>query len=642
MSKNRIKQLEEEIRNHNDLYWNQNAPIISDTDYDLLVNELLILDPANTVPYEFAEDVNVGNKVKHDFPMVSMDKQYSIDDIEKWANKIKGDWFTVSPKMDGASLALRYRDGKLTQAVTRGKQGFGQDVTLAAKRISNIPKIISCMDNIEVRGEAFIHLSDFEEVKDEFANARNAAAGVLKRESSDGKTDVKLTFHAHNVIGSGKKTEYEKFQFIREQNFQHVLTHSVTKDKLGLFLKKVMSGSELLWDRNEWDFEADGLIIMAGDVDEQESLGFTRHHPRYAIALKFQGESGFTKIKDIEWSVGKTGAITPVALIDPVDISGSIISRASLHNVSEMKKKNYTKDADVKVCKCGGIIPQIEEVVKDNGGKAFEPPRRCPSCGAATVIISTQKKTERVDFLHCTGSFCKAQTAGKIEHYAKVMEIDGLGSTIVDQLCEHGVKTPVDLYRLTSSGMIRNVERLGEKGANKILQNIQDHKTVPLHTFLRALGIHNLGNHVSEEIGKHYTNIEDVLAMTADDFRKLEKVDKLAESFVRDLKQATPMIRRLLDFVTISSQAPQKSTGAFSGQSFVFTGALEHMGRKEAQKAVQERGGDTPSGVKKDLTYLVVGGDESSSKQDKADKYNSEGAGIKIITENDFVKMIGD
>ena len=648
MSQKRIKFLEGEIRKHNDLYWNKNAPIISDTDYDLLTRELLILDPTNTVPFEFAEDVNVGNKIKHKHPMISMDKQYSIEDIKKWAKKMKGDWFTVSPKMDGSALALHYEDGILILALTRGKDGLGQDVTLAAKRISNIPKVIKCKDTIEVRGEAFVKLSDFAKIQygpkhKKFENARNASSGVLKRETEEGKAKVKMTFHAYNVIGSGEKTEFEKFSFLRDQGFRHVLTYSVNSaDKLICFLRRIETDQEPIWDKDKWDFEADGLIIMAGDVDEQETLGCTRHHPRYAMALKFQGESGFTIIRSIEWSVGKTGAITPVAIVDPIHLSGATITRISLHNVSQMKSKGFTVGAQIEVSRRGGVIPQAERVVKDNGGKTFEPPRRCPSCNSATVIAITQKKKESVEFLNCTGSFCKAQTAGKIEYFAKVMGIDGLGEKIVEQLCEHGVRTPVDLYRLSATKMVCNVDRLGEKSAKNILKNIEDHKTVPLHTFMRALGIHQLGNHVSEELGKYYTKVEDVLAMTADDFRKLAKVDKLADKFVKDLKQAAPMIRRLLDFVTVSDQIPQKPIGAFTGLSFVFTGKMTIMKRKAAQQAVKDLGGDAPSSVKTDLTYLVVGGDESSSKQDKAEKYNQSGSVIEIITEKKFVEMIGN
>jgi len=643
MSNDRIAQLGKEIHEHNDLYWNKNDPIISDTDYDLLVNELLSLDPTSTVPYEFAEAVDAGKAVKHNVMMLSMDKAYAEEEIIKWAKKLDGDWVTLSPKIDGSAACVRYENGEMVLAATRGTGVEGENVTSAAKLISNLPKRIPSKDPIEVRGEVCVKLSDFAKLKGNHSNPRNTASGALKRinPASDKHEKIPLTFYAYNVLGTDCPTESEKFKFLREQGFTNVATKSVQRKDLEEAFKDMAA------ERSSWDYEADGLIIMAGDVSEQESLGSTRHHPRYAIALKFQGESGTTVLNEIEWSVSRTQAITPVALVNPVNLSGANISRISLHNVSQMRSKGFAPKDEIEVSRRGGVIPQAERVVKASGVKAFEHPKQCPVCKAPTVVkVSYQTihgSKEKVEVLYCTGDSCPAQVAGQIEHFVKVLEIDGLGSTIIEQICRSGVRKPTHLFKMTVGGLIRNVDRMGEKNAQKIIDNIAEKREIPLHVFLRSLGIDELGNHVSEAIAKKYDNIADVMMLKVEDLIKLPKVgETIAKTVIKGLKENDGLVRDLLKFIKIiKPDASNSGSGRFSGQSFVFTGVLVRMGRSKAQKAAKALGADTPSGVKKDLTYLVVGGrDRTSTKCQKAQKYIDEGADIKIISESEFVEMI--
>lgn len=637
MSKDRIKQLVKEIRYHNELYWNHKTndinspdymPGISDTEYDQLVNELLQLDPNSTVPYEFAEAVDAGKAIKHTVMMLSMNKAYSADLIVKWANNLKGDWITLSPKMDGSACSIVYENGKIQWAATRGNGKVGEDVTTAIKLIRNIPKRIDCKDPIEIRGEVCMNLSDFKKLTGGQANPRNVAAGAMKRKNPNDPKHEKtpLTFYAYNVIGSGRATESDKFKFLREQGFRHVATKSVLKKDLEQALKDMEA------ERDSWDYEVDGLIITVGDVAEQDTMGSTRHHPKYAIALKFQGDAGQTVLKEIEWSTSRTSQITPVGKVEPVNLSGATVSRVSLHNLNFIKSMNLTLNALIEMVRSGMVIPQVTRVIKD-GDKAIEIPKTCPSCGAQTEVLK--------DFLYCTGNSCPAQIAGQIEHFVKVLEIDGLGSKIIDQICRSGVKNPAHLFMMKEGGLIRNVERMGEKGAKKIIANIQAKKEIPLNVFLRSLGIHELGNHVSEELAKKYDDIEDVLKLKVHHMLTLPKVgDTIANSVVQGLKENNDLIRSLLKYIVIKPEDAANGTGPLSGQSFVFTGRLVKMKRNEAQKAAKALGADTPSSVKKDLTYLVVGDGPISSKQEKADKYNKAGSDIKIISEDDFGKMV--
>jgi len=621
---NKITELEKQIRYHNNLYWNKNAPEISDEDYDLLVTELLLIDPRNGVPFEFSEKV-VGKPVKHSPPMLSMDKVYSANEVKQTVEKWEGDTVTVSYKMDGAACSLLYENGKLIRAATRGKGDVGEDITQAVLLIENVPRTIPYKQRVEIRGEVIMPSSIFEKYfKDQYAHPRNLAAGTLKREKQNKDESRGLKFYAYNALHTWAKNEIDKFRFLKENGIEFVPIASVQKKDILKILEKFTNVKSKL------DFGVDGLIITAGSIEVQESMGYTSHHPRFAVALKYQGESGITVLKDVDWSISRTGVITPVAHIEPITLSGATITKVSLHHAGFIKSLGISYGCRVKVTRRGEVIPHIEEVVTP-GSRPVEIPKTVN--GMETYMDG--------DFLYLKNKNVSVEVlVGRISHFVKALEIDGLGEKIIRQLCDLGlIKDLDDLFTLDVDEMDLKVDRLGKKNSTKIVANIQAKRELPLGLFLRSLGIEELGKNVSNIIDGECNNLDEVFALKESDLSSIDSIgNTIAASVVDGLLQSKQLIGKLTKHITIKKV--EKSKGPFSGQSFVFTGAMQQMKRNEAQKKVLALGGETPSGVKKDLTYLVVGGDESSSKKEKAEEYNKSGSNIKIISEEDFIKMI--
>jgi DNA ligase (NAD+) len=623
MSTDRIKYLEKQIRHHNDLYWNKNAPEISDEDYDLLVNEILLIDPKNVVPFEFSEKI-VGKPVKHDPPMLSMDKVYSPDEVKQVVDKWECDTVTISYKMDGAACSILYKNGRIVRAATRGKGSVGEDITQAVLFIENVPRTIPEKQKVEIRGEVVMPNSVFDKhFKDQYAHPRNLAAGTLKREKPSKEESRGLKFYAYNVLHTDVKNEIDKFKFLKSQGFEFVPVVSIQKKDIFQILEKFTKA------KGKLDFGVDGLIITTGSIDLQKKMGNTSHHPRFAIALKYQGESGITVLKDVDWSISRTGTITPVAHVEPINLSGATITKVSLHHAGFIKSLGISYGCRVKVTRRGEVIPHIEEVVTP-GTKPVEIPNK----------VNGQETYMDGDFLYLKEKEGSVEVlVGRISHFVKVLEIEGLGEKIIRQLCDFGlVKDIDDLYTLDVDVMESKVDRLGKKNATKIVANIQSKRELPLGLFLRSLGIDELGKNVSNIIDKECNNLDEVFALCESDLSSIDSIgDTIATSVVDGLVRNKQLIYKLTKHILIKKE--ERSQGPFSGKSFVFTGAMQ-MKRNDAQKRVIALGGETPSGVKNDLTYLVVGGDEHSSKKEKAENYNRKGSNIKIISEEEFIKMI--
>ncbi len=633
-----INELTKQLKYHNDLYWNKSQPEISDTDYDILIEKLRKLDPENSLLNEFTEEIS-GTSVPHRVPMLSMGKAYDITTIIKWANSINCDNFLISPKMDGAACEIEYNaKGELVRASTRGNGMIGEDVTQAVKLIDNVPQKLSNPIGIpiEVRGEVVMHNDEFEKWKDQYSNPRNLASGTIKKKNPNKKNKKNILFYAYNVLASEIKTETEKFNFIGKNGFTHVQTRTVTKNKISETLE------EFTKQRDNLKYGIDGLIVMTDDVDVQEKMGCTSHHPRYAIALKYQGESGTTTLNEIEWSVSRTSVLTPVALVKPIKLSGAIISRVSLHHFGFVESKKLTKGCSVLVTRRGEVIPHLEKKVKDNGGSLFEIPKQCPACGSLTI--------RKDDFLFCSDpDNCSATGTGRIKHFLRVLDIDGFGSTIIQVLYNSGLITsPEHLFMANENEFIEcfnnfkkdNQNRMGEKTAKKLVKGINDKRSLTLDVFLRSLGVTELGNHVSKILADKYESLDQILQLSEKDLLAIDTIGpSIAKEVIYGLQDHLDLIVNLLQHVNIEKNTEQIS-GSFSGKSFVFTGKLTRMGRKEAQVKVKEFGGETPSSVSKTLTYLVYGEGRESSKQKKANQYNEAGAGIKIISEDNFANMI--
>ncbi len=639
-----VSELEAEVRKHNRLYFVEHKPVISDYEFDQLVEELRRRKPDSKALAELVSDATpTGAKVIHKIPMLSLDKCYAESEIKDWASKFEGD-IVASPKIDGCAVSLRYgKDGRLVQAATRGDGVEGEEITRNVRTVKDIPQQIHLKD-VEVRGEIYMPLSIFKRYSKEFANPRNLAAGAIKQKDPRKTAEYRLSFLAYDLLGDLRKlpalhkwlyggdeeeTEDFKRRVLKRFGFPVVDWVCVPKSKIQEEFE------HFLKQRDKYDFETDGVVYKANLVSEQERLGLTAHHPRYAIAYKFQGESGVTKLIDVEWGVARTGVITPVAVVEPVELSGVTVTHASLHNVGILKKLGVSKGAKVLMMRRGGVIPNVESVV-ESAGKVVDVPKKCPSCGAATEL--------KDDFLYCTNpKSCIASKIAELEHFIKEIGCDGFGEKLIAKLYENGFVTdPAEFYTLTKDDLLQ-LERMGDVLATKLISNINEKRELTLEAFLRSLGIREVGRHVSKILGE-YGDIKKVMALTEDELSAIHTIGPvIAREVVEGLKEKRALIEKLLKQVRIEKvKAKVKVEGVFAGKKVLFTGALLAMERKAAQELVEKAGGEAADGVSRELDYLVVGGGGGAgSKLAKVEKIIADGGKTKIITEKEFLKMAG-
>lgn len=626
-----VRELEAEVRKHNRLYFLEHKPVISDEEFDRLVEILREKAPNSPALTELVSDVRAtGVKVRHETPMLSLDKCYDEKSLVDWASKFEGD-VIASPKIDGVAVSLRYdRDGRLVQAATRGDGVEGEDITPNARRVHSIPqdaKSLAKKGKIEVRGEVYMPLSVFARYKGEFANPRNLAAGAVKQKDPAKTADYNLSFFAYDLLGTDVATEDEKLKRLAAADFP-----TFEWKKLGR--EQMQSAFEyFIKRRDKYDFETDGVVYKANSVAEQKRLGATSHHPRFGIAYKFQGDSGVTTLIDVEWSVARTGAITPVAIVEPVELSGAMVRRASLHNMGYVRKLGLTKGAKVLMMRRGGVIPNLESVTEPGKGK-IDIPRACPSCGAPT--------REEEDFLYCTNAkSCVRSKIAELEHFVKTVGIDGFGDKLLEQLYESGIVTDAsEFYELTMDDLMQ-MERMGETLAAKLLKNVESSRSIPLSVFLQSLGIRELGRHAAKILAGFGT-LKKVTALTEEELSQVHTIGEvIAHEVVEGLKKKKPLIDKLLRHVRIEKEEAPARGGRLGGKSFLFTGVMLAMKREEAQGLVEEQGGVAALSVNKDLDYLVVGdGGGAGSKLAKAKKLAASGGKVKIIEESEFLKMI--
>lgn len=627
-----VQKLEALIRHHNELYWQRGAPEILDTDFDLLVRKLKALSPNSPVLVELGgAPGELGTAFTHREPMLSLDKCYETEELLAWTADFSGDVLAM-PKYDGIACALHYDpEGRLSVAATRGDGLRGDDITVNAMRIRDIPRRIPS-GPAEVRGEIYMRLSVFERFRKEgMANPRNLTAGAIKQKDPDKSAAYDLSFAAYDLLGPSLSTHAEVMKWLRSNGFAEVdhvlLSREHAADGFTHFAKT----------RDTLDYEIDGVVFRVNTLSEAKRLGSTAHHPRYAMAYKFQGESGVTTLEKVEWSVARSGAITPVALVAPVALSGVTVSRASLHNVAFIDRLGLTLGARVTVVRRGGVIPNVE-FVTEPGKTRVEIPERCPSCASAV--------TRERDFLYCSNrGGCKAQQLGKLLYFASVLEIMGFGEALVEQAYDRGMlRSPADFYTLEAKALSA-LERSGEKLAQKLVSEVQKKREIPLATFLRALGIAELGKTVSALLAGHFGSLDAVLSATAEELASLHGVGTtIAESVVRGLKEERTTIDALLVHVRVHAEKRNAAEGPLSGKSFVFTGKLVSLVRNEAEKLVREKGGTILSSVTRALDYLVIGDDKSgpkSSKEKAAEKLLAEGGQLRVLSESEFLSLVG-
>ncbi len=620
-----IEKLEAEVRRHNYLYFVERAPEIPDVEFDKMVEALRRKAPESPALVEIASDVVTRATVRHVRPMLSLDKCYDYETLNTWGEKFS-DGFVASPKIDGVAMSLRYdATGKLVAAATRGDGRVGEEITANAKYVKTIPQQTTLRE-VEVRGEVHLPLSVFrQQFAEAFANPRNLAAGAIKQKEASKTAEYHLVFKAYDLLGAETATEVEKRELLERSGFHTV---EWIQAKTSAELQAVCE--RFLAHREANDFETDGVVIKANELREQERVGSTAHHPRFAIAYKYQGDSSLSTILAIEWSVSRSGTITPVALIDPVVLSGATVSRVSLHNYGLAKQLGVGIDARVVAMRRGGVIPHIESVEKP-GKAVLAPPSKCPSCGNPVRVDG--------DFIFCsTPDACGITRVGMLKHFVNEIDCEGFGPKILEQLLEHGlVNDPADLYRLTVTDLVE-LERMGEVLAQKLVDHIQHRRELPLDVFLRALGISELARQTSRVLAG-FGSLKNIQQVTQEELEAIHGIGpNIATAVIAGLKARKPLIDKLLRYVTILPPERAKA-GVLSGKTFLFTGSLATLQRSAAQKLVEEQGGRLASGVSKTLDYLVVG-DEAGSKLKKAQKLIDEGAALKILSEQEFLDII--
>ena len=638
-----VDELAAAVRYHNHRYFELADPVIDDYAFDALAQRLQALAPDHPALSELTPVVGgAGDKVAHDEPMLSLDKCYDGETLARWAATFEGK-VIESPKIDGVAASLKYgADGRLALAVTRGDGRRGEAFTANARHIEDLPTRIAD-GPVEVRGEVYLRLSVFRSLAGDFSNPRNTAAGAIKQKDPGRTADYRLTFFLYDVVGRDFETETDKRDWAGAQGFAVAEARAIDRAEMQAGYERWLAR------RGELDYEIDGVVYRADRVSEQRRLGLTAHHPRYAIAYKFQGDSGRSTLVDVVWSVSRTGVITPVAIIDPIELSGALVTRCSLHNLAILRKLDVSLGATVVAVRRGGVIPHIEAVIEP-GERPVTPPSACPSCGSETV--------EDGDVLTCSRpADCPDVRLGTLQHFCKAAEIDGFGPKVVAQLIERGlVRTPADLYDLDPAALM-GLDRMGERSARKLVASVQARRRLPLATFLRALGVDDLGDVVSELLAGECRTLDGCLAATEDQLTAVHGIGPItARAITAGLARRADLVAALRDRIAIDEHLPSTaSAGATSaadpiaGRSFVFTGRLATLSRKEAQQLVRRRGGTTPAGVARDLDVLVVGDDASaladagdkSGKHRAAEHLVADGAPIRIISESAFLDMVG-
>ena len=628
----RVEELENLVRYHADLYYNQNKPELTDAEYDALVDELRTLDPANVVLTEVGSTPSYGRKVAHSEPMGSLEKETTYDGVTVWQNQhsYPQSKIAVTPKIDGASLRLNYKDGKLIEAASRGNGTIGQDVTDNIRAIASIPKYIPGFTG-EVRGEIYMKKSVFEKLQENgekvLANPRNAASGSLmaKDPAVTAKRNLDLlVYDVRGVSSFGTESEKRAWMAIQLPGFE-------------LVEMQVCSISEfhsvaLSWEvrRPNLDYEIDGLVVALDSISEQEEAGFNGLNPKGKVAYKFKPEQKTAKVLYIDWQVGRTGRLTPMARIEPTLVAGSTISNITLHNAANIRSMNVSMSDEVLIEKAGDIIPQVVRVVNKGSTSKNVFPQACPACGGAVEDDGTN--------MWCKNSMCPAQLERRILHYIKTLEVMGVGSGIVTGLCRAGyVKDTPDLYSVTLD-QVRAVTG-GETAAMNVTNAILSKNEIPLAVFLDSLGIDGLGTSTSKDVAKKFKTLKAVMDLSdaPGGTVKLTSMEGIgvttAEKIIQGLRAMGSTVDKLSKIIEIMDVV--EASGNLNGKSFCLTGAMSKP-RKDIEKAIEAAGGEVRSSVGRGLTYLVqADAGSTSSKSEKAKKL-----GTVILGEAELWEMM--
>ena len=660
--KKKVDKLREEIEYHNYRYYVLDQPEISDAEYDRLLRELEKLEeqypelrsPHSPTQRVGAPPLEAFEMVTHTIPMLSLANAFDESEARDFDKRVKKFLrtsadieYVAEPKFDGLAIELVYERGKFTVGSTRGDGVNGENITQNLRTIKTIPlqlieKEIPAPERLEIRGEVIMRINKFKELNRKreekgeplFANPRNAAAGSVRQLDSKITAKRPLEIYCYGpgeVIGWTFKTQWDFLKTLPAWGLRtnpNVRTCKNIDEVLDYY-------HEMNEKRETFPYEIDGTVIKVNDVDVQARLGEISRSPRWALAFKFPPKQETTKVLDIIVQVGRTGALTPVAVMEPVKVGGVEVSRATLHNQDEIDKKDVRIGDTVIVQRAGDVIPEVVQVIatkRKGTEKKFRMPSKCPVCGAEVI------KEEAIH--RCIGLDCPAQLKGRIKHFAskRAMDIEGLGVKLIDQLVDKGlVKDVADLYYIQKGPLIA-LERMADKSAQNIIDAIEKSKTKLLSKFLYALGIRHVGETTAEDLARRFTRLDDFFHLSEADLKEVEGIGpEVAASVVRFFsdKKNRESIELLRKAGVTVTEPKSKEKGKWAGKTFVFTGALKAFGREQARSRVESLGGLTSSTLSKKVDYVVVGSDPGS-KFDKAKEL-----GIKTMTEEEFKKMTG-
>ena len=661
----RLIALRDEIRRHDYLYYSKDRPEISDSQYDRLFRELVELEQAHpelVTPDSPSQRVGAPPlqelaKVPHEQPMLSLDSIVDQSEVQAFDQRMKRALetlsveYSVEPKFDGLSVELTYDHGIFTRGATRGDGTTGEDVTVNLRTIRSLPLQLHAQsglpDHLVVRGEVYMHLDDFQALNrrmtergdDAFANPRNAASGSLRQLDSTITATRPLVVTCYEIMTSSRPappTHWDELETLAQWGLPAPVLRQLCAsiDEVMAFHRKTESM------RDQLPYEIDGVVVKVNRRDWQDRLGMKSRSPRWAIAYKFRPRKEITIVQDIVVSVGRTGTLTPVALLKPVEVGGVTISRATLHNADEVARKDIRIGDTVKVERAGDVIPAIAERVPVHGEQRSSPfymPNQCPVCGSSVGREGA--------YYYCTGQLvCGAQLKGAIEHFTskQALNIEGLGKKTVAQLVdERLVRSLTDLYCLTIADLVA-LEGFADRSATLLLESIAGSKTVSLDRFLIGLGIRQVGQHIAKVLAREFGSLDEIMSADRERFQLIREIGpEISESLV--LYWSEPHNREVIEQLQESGVqvAPGMAKGdrrksPLAGKTFVFTGGLDHFTRDGAQQAVEAAGARVSSSVSKKTSYLVVGQDPGS-KLDQARML-----GVKILTEQEFAALIGE
>ena len=658
-AKKRVEELRPLLQYYTKKYFDDEQ-VVSDYEYDMLMRELKQIE--KEYPELITEDsptqrVGTGaikkgfEKVTHEVPLQSLQDVFTFEEIEEFDEKMQKAAnefsrpleYVVETKIDGLSSAIEYRNGKLYRGATRGNGIVGEDVTQNISTIKHVPKELKEPISITVRGEVFIRKTDFDklnedrllEEQEQFANARNAAAGSLRQLDSKITASRPLDIYVFNVQKCDDitfETHYESLLYLEKLGFNVNPVKILCKN-----MQEVRKAIEDIGNmRNDLDFGIDGAVVKVNDLELREKVGTTYKTPRWAVAYKYPPEKKETLLKDIVCQVGRTGAITPMAILDPVYVAGSKISKTTLHNEDYIKQNDIRIGDRVVIQKAGDVIPEVVGVNKkkrDGTEKIFEMPRVCPVCGAEAV------REEGEAVVRCIGVECPAKLYRSIIHFASkdAMNIDGLGEAIIGELIERKLISNIaDIYKLTIED-ISSLKKNGKKFAQNLINAIEESKTRDLYRVINSLGIRHVGVKSAKTLAKYFKDMDKLIEASYEELRMIEDVGEITANTIYEFfrqDQTIDLINKLKQAnVNMKAETQTNQDEKFAGKTFVLTGSLEHYSREEASELIEKLGGKTSSSVSKKTDY-VLAGEDAGSKLKKAQEL-----GITIISEEEFIAM---